>query len=114
MDAPSAHQSFEPVKQCCTDTLSGKFGSRVQPFEEVAANGAPSSHPAIPLGDPYLQFTKLSLHSGGRELPRPRLGLCDGHCRRRQLKDRSSPHFEEKCRVIERGQAMNSAIHVEM
>ena len=113
MDAPLTHQSFKHLEQRRANASAGKFRGRIQPLQMTTANGTPSGHHAIKLGNPNLQLAKLLLHAGERKLGRPDSGFFKRHSRRRQSKDRLSPDFEETARVIARGQTMNSA-HVDL
>src|SRR5438105_2250055 len=62
-----AHESFEHIEQSGPDALPGKFRRSIQALQPVAANRPPSDDGAVQFGNPYFQFTQLSLHSGERE-----------------------------------------------
>lgn len=107
-DSPLTHPSFEHHEQSCANASAGKFGRRIEPLQNVAANGTPSGHLAVDFGDPNLQLAKLLLHSGEPELRCPSLGFFRGHSPGRQFEDGSPPHFEESNCIIVRGRAVKS------
>src|SRR6185312_16994641 len=89
------------------NALPGKFRSCIKSLQPVAANGPPSDDGAVQFGNPYFQLTQLSLHTGERELRRPRPRVSLGHRWRRKLQDRSPSDVVETACVLAHRHAVN-------
>jgi hypothetical protein len=83
----------------------------MKPFESIPTNCTPSSDSAFRLGNPYLQFTKLLLHSGECQRRRPAVGICHRHRSCRERDDGVPSKFEEPIAIFQRGQSA-SDFHV--
>ena len=100
-------ERFQQAQQFCPDATVGKSGVGIKPFKSIPTNCSPSGDSASRLGNPYLQFTKLLLHSGACQPRRPAVGICRGHRTHRERDDRVPSKFEEPIGIAQRGQSVS-------